>query len=55
MTTNFALSGKDNNMTDWFNGITDVNKFLDWANKHSWMITIPFAGEAIINKDGKTD
>lgn len=48
-------TGRDNNMTTWFNNITDVNKFLDWANKHSWMITIPFVGKTIIDKDGKAD
>lgn len=48
-------TGRDNNMIDWFNGITDVNKFLDWANKHSWMVTVPFASKAIVDKDGKVD
>lgn len=48
-------TGFDNNMTEWFDSITDINKFLEWANKHSWIITVPFIGKTIIDRNGKDD
>ena len=42
-------------MTEWFDSITDINKFLKWANKHSWIITVPFISKTIIDRNGKDD
>ena len=46
-------TGLDNNMTEWFNSIINIDKFLEWANKHSWIVATPLISKIIIDDNGK--
>ena len=47
-------TGYNNNMDIWFWNIIDIDKFLEWGNKHSWATT-PVIGTGLVGSQLKND
>ena len=47
-------TGNDNDMIKWFSNIRDIDKFLEWGNKHSWATT-PVIGAGLVGSQLKND
>lgn len=47
-------TGINNKITKWFDNIIDIDKFLEWGNKHSWAIT-PVIGTGLVGSQLKNN